>query len=63
MTKIKLDRSLAERAAAVSKSLGYSSLEEFVAHLVERAVHEHEDREAKETEAVEKRLKGLGYIE
>jgi Arc/MetJ family transcription regulator len=63
VSRIKLDKGLEERAAAVAKELGYSSLEEFVTHLVERAVREREEQEEQDREAVEKRLRGLGYIE
>jgi predicted HicB family RNase H-like nuclease len=57
--KIKIDKELHERALRCAQQLGYSSVEEFVAHLIERAVKEQES----ETEAVEERLRGLGYLE
>lgn len=57
--KIKIDRELHQRAQDCARQLGYSSVEEFVSHLIERAVKEQEA----ETEAVEERLRGLGYLE
>ena len=58
-TKIKIDKELCLRAEKCSHQLGYSSLEEFVSHLIEQAVKQQEE----ESEAVEQRLRGLGYLE
>lgn len=58
-TKVKIEKSLYERAEQCAREKGYSSVDEFVAHLVERAVKEQEQ----DSEAVEKRLRGLGYLE
>jgi metal-responsive CopG/Arc/MetJ family transcriptional regulator len=57
--KVKIDKELLNRAERCAREQGYSSVEEFVAHLVERAVKEHEG----DAEAVEERLRGLGYLE
>jgi hypothetical protein len=61
MAKIKIDKSLYERAAQTAERAGYSSVEEFVQHLLEKAVSDVE--EAATDEEVEKQLRGLGYIE
>jgi hypothetical protein len=58
-TKIKIDKELHERALKCALKLGYSSVEEFITHVIERAIKEQEA----ETEAVEERLRGLGYLE
>ena len=52
---------LAERARAAAARAGYSSLEEFVKHAVEKELGRLEEAESKD--AVTKQLKGLGYIE
>ncbi len=60
MPKINLDKELYEKAKKISDDLGYSSVDEFVTHVVEREVNppgmEGDDA------AVVNRLKGLGYI-
>jgi hypothetical protein len=67
MAKIKIDKDLHQRAGACANELGYSSVDEFVEHLVERAVREHEgqkeNKEEEDKERVEERLRGLGYID
>ncbi len=60
--KIKIDRDLYERAQADrDASAGYSSIDEFVVHLLEKATSDAEQAQGKEE--VRKRLQGLGYIE
>ena len=57
--KISLDPELHKRAKEKAQQLGYSSLEEYVAHLLERELGELTPQE---DQAVEERLKGLGYL-
>jgi hypothetical protein len=59
--KIKLDPSLYERLRAAAKVAGYSDVEEFVRHVLERELSRLE--QAGGDERVEERLRGLGYIE
>ena len=61
MAKIKIEKSLYERVTQVAERAGYSSAEEFVRHLLEKAVADVE--QATTDEEVEKQLRGLGYIE
>jgi metal-responsive CopG/Arc/MetJ family transcriptional regulator len=61
MAKIKIEKSLYERVVEVAERAGYSSAEEFVKHLLEKAVADVE--QASTDEEVEKQLRGLGYIE
>lgn len=61
MSKIKLDTALLERAKLAAQKAGYSSVEEFVTHLVEKELARVED-DADDRIAAE-RLRGLGYIE
>lgn len=58
--KIKLENELYEKTARISEELGYSSIDEFVSHVLEREVNPPgmEDND----EDVVNRLKGLGYI-
>jgi len=59
--KIRLDDTLAERARKAAEKAGYSSLEEFLQHLIEKELAQLEEAEAKEE--VVKQLRGLGYLE
>lgn len=59
--KIKLDRDLYERLKKTAEAAGYSSVDEFVIHLLEKAAADADRAQGKEE--VRKRLQGLGYIE
>ena len=58
---IKLDPGLLDRANAAAAKAGYSSVEEFVRHSLEKELLRIEEAEAKD--AITKQLRGLGYIE
>lgn len=57
---VKLDKDLLRRVKRYSDLAGYSSVQEFITHALEKelAVLEEADSE----EEIRKRLKGLGYI-
>jgi hypothetical protein len=57
---VKLNKSLCERARVVVEKAGYSSLEEFIEHAMEKDLAKLEPSESKE-ELVRK-LQGLGYL-
>ncbi len=61
MTKISIDDTLFARAKSAAASVGYSSIDEFVAHCVETELKRLKLDEAEEQ--VSKQLRGLGYIE
>ncbi len=61
MGKIKIDSKLLSRAKMASQDAGYSSLEEFVAHIIEKELEALEITEAEKKTT--DRLRGLGYIE
>jgi len=61
MAKIKIDSALFARAKKAAEVAGYSSLEEFVVHVIEKEVARHERTDADEKTA--EQLRGLGYIE
>ena len=57
---VKLSKPLCDRARTVVERAGYSSLEEFIEHAMEKDLAKLESSDSKE-ELVEK-LKGLGYL-
>lgn len=61
MAKIKIDSSLFDRARTIAQAAGYSSVNEFVVHLLEKELEKIESSEC--GQVVEERLRGLGYIE
>lgn len=58
--KIKLDKELYKKIKMYSEIAGYSSVDEFVSHALEKEVAQLEDVESEEE--IKKKLKGLGYI-
>ncbi len=60
-SKIKLDKDLYEKVKKYSETAGYSSVDEFVVHVLEREIAKIEEG-GDSVEEVEKRLRGLGYI-
>jgi len=60
-TTVKLGTPLFERARRAADASGYSSVEEFIEHAVEKELLTFESAEAKDD--VMKKLKGLGYID
>ena len=61
MAKIKIDSVLFDRAKNVVEAAGYSSIEEFVTHTIEKEVAKYEQADVDEKTA--EQLRGLGYIE
>jgi ribosomal protein S20 len=60
-TTVKLNPSLCERAKVAAAKIGYSSVEEFIEHAIEKELVHHEA--ADEKADLVKKLKGLGYLE
>jgi predicted CopG family antitoxin len=58
--KIKIEKDLYERAKKVAGVAGYSSVDEFITHIIERELSKLEG--AQGDEEIKDRLKGLGYI-
>lgn len=58
--KIKLEKGLFERIKTVAKVSGYSSPDEFVAHVLEKELAGIDDGASEEE--IKKKLEGLGYI-
>lgn len=61
MAKIKIESDLLDEAKRTAESAGYSSVEEFVAHCIEKELKRHQTEEAERK--VSDQLRGLGYIE
>ena len=59
--KLKVDRALYERLRVAAQTAGYSTVNEFITHVLEKAAAEIE--QAHSEQEVRKRLQGLGYIE
>ncbi len=59
--KIKIPKELLENAKKYSRTAGYSSVNEFISHIIEKELKKIEDSDDS-IDAVKKRLQGLGYI-
>lgn len=60
MSKIKLDKDLYARVKKFAEIAGYSSVDEFVIHALEKELAQLEGADSEEE--IKKRLQGLGYI-
>ena len=63
MPKLKLDSHLYDRAKKAAEIAGYSSVDEFIIHVIEKELAQLEAPEGEADEKVQERLRGLGYIE
>ncbi len=59
-SKVKLDKHLLEKVKHDADIAGYSSVDEFITHALEKEIAQLE--EADSEEEIKKRLQGLGYI-
>lgn len=59
-SRVKLDKALVARAKRYADLAGYSSVEEFISHVVEKELAKLEGSDSEEE--IKKKLKGLGYI-
>jgi hypothetical protein len=58
--KIKVDKELYERLKKAAELAGYSSVDEFIVHVLEKELAQIDDGAS--DEEIKKRLEGLGYI-
>ena len=58
--KIKLDKELLRKVEKYADLAGYSSVEEFITHALEKEIAKLE--ESASEEEIKKKLQGLGYI-
>jgi len=61
MAKVKIDSNLFARVKKATEAAGYSSVDEFITHIIEKELTKYEASEA--DEKVAEQLRGLGYIE
>ena len=59
--KVKIDKDLLSRAKEYAVKKGYTSVEEFISHLVEKEMRQ-EEKSSESQEDLKKKLQGLGYI-
>ena len=59
-TAVKIDKDLHVRLTKVADVAGYASVDEFVAHVLEKEMIHFED--SKNDDEIRAKLKGLGYI-
>ena len=57
---VKLDKDLVARVKRYSEIAGYSSVEEFITHALEKELAVLEDADSEDE--IRKKLQGLGYI-
>ena len=58
--KVRLEKGLYEKVKKYSDLAGYSSIEEFVTHALEKEIAQLEDADSEDE--IRKKLQGLGYI-
>ena len=61
MAKVKIDGKLYDRAKAAVEAAGYSSIDEFITHIIETELTKYESNDS--DEKVADQLRGLGYID
>ena len=59
-SSVKLDKDLLNKIKMYAKIAGYSSVEEFVTHALEKELAQLEDADSEDE--IRKKLQGLGYI-
>lgn len=66
MPKVKLNQEVYDLAVRVAEMAGYSCVEEFITHAIDKELSrlEAQTRQARESEnQLQQQLRGLGYIE
>jgi hypothetical protein len=61
MAKIKIDSNLFSRLKDVAAAAGYSDVQEFIIHMIEKELEKIES--ADDSQTIQERLRGLGYLE
>jgi metal-responsive CopG/Arc/MetJ family transcriptional regulator len=59
-SSVKLDKGLLKKIRMYAKIAGYSSVEEFITHALEKEIAQLEEAESEDE--IRKKLQGLGYI-
>jgi len=58
--KVRLEKDLLDKVKKFAELSGYSSVEEFITHCLEKELAKIEESDSEEE--IKKKLKGLGYI-
>lgn len=58
--KVKLDKDLIDKVKKYAELSGYTLVEEFISHCLEKEIAKLEESDSEEE--IKKKLKGLGYI-
>lgn len=58
--RVKVEKALLKRLKEISSMAGYSSVDEFVMHVLEKEISKFAGAESEEE--IKKRMRGLGYI-
>ncbi len=61
--KLKLDNEMAARLEKVAQAGGYTSIEEFVLHILERELEVLDPGQGDSEEDIRKKMEGLGYMD
>ena len=61
-SRIKLEKDLFDRCKKYATEAGYSSVEEFITHVLEKELRRGEKKDEDERKEVARKLRGLGYI-
>ncbi len=61
--KVKLDKELYEACKQYAVEAGYSSVEEFVSHVLQREINRRKKTDKQDEAEMVKKLQGLGYID
>ena len=59
--KIRIDKELFEKLKKGAEKSGYSSVDEFITHILEKEIAKWDD-DSSSDEQIKKKLEGLGYI-
>ena len=59
-SRVKLDKALLARVKRYADLAGYSSVEEFITHALEKEIAQLDQSDSEQE--IKKKLKGLGYI-
>ena len=59
-SRVKIDKALLDKARRYAQIAGYASVDEFIAHALEKEIVKLEGADSEDE--IRKRLKGLGYI-
>jgi predicted CopG family antitoxin len=59
--KIKIDKELFEKLKKAAEKSGYSSVDEFIVHVLEKEMAKLDD-DSLSDDQIKKKLEGLGYI-